>query len=252
MADLFCREDGPADAPILLLSHSLGMDHRMWEPQMPTFARHFRVVRYDTRGHGTSPVVPGGTTLDDLGREALLVMDRLGHRRFHFCGLSTGGLVGQWLAFHAADRVQRLMLCNTAARIGNADLWSKRIETVRSGGMASISGVVAERWFTESFGRRFPAVLGAARATLLATPAEGYNAVCAALRDADLRPQVAAIKAPALILAGDKDLAAPPGDGRWLAAQIPGAGFTVLSAAHLSNLERPEEFTAVAMGFLSR
>jgi 3-oxoadipate enol-lactonase len=252
MTEPFVRQDGPADAPALLLCHSLGTDHRMWESQIPAFTQHFRVVRYDLRGHGASPAPSEKTTIDDLGRDALSVMDRLGQKRFHFCGLSTGGLVGQWLALNAPERLNRLMLCNTAARIGSAEMWSQRIETVRSGGMEAVTATVADRWFTEDFGRRFPAVLGAARATLLATSPAGYNAICSVLRDADFRPRVAAIKIPTLVIAGDKDLSTPPADGRWLAQQISGAGFTVLAAAHLSNLERPDEFSAAAIRFLHR
>lgn len=245
------RFDGPSGASVLVLSNSLGTDLTMWEPQMPAFTRHFRVLRYDTRGHGASAATPGPYRIAQLGADVLALLDALGLDRVHFCGLSMGGMIGQWLGVNAGARLGRLVLCNTAALIGPADLWDKRIAAVEAGGMAAITDGVIARWFTDAFVAGHPEAVAPVRAVLEATDPAGYTAACAAVRDMDQRAAVAAITVPTLVIAGTHDLATPPADGRFLAGAIPGARYLELPAAHLSNIEDADAFTAGVLDFLA-
>lgn len=249
--ELHYRLDGPETAPVLVLSNSLGTDLGMWEPQMPVLAEHYRVLRYDTRGHGQSGLPPKPYQVDRLGRDVLTLMDGLGIDRAMFCGLSMGGMTGMWLGIHAPQRFSRLVLCNTAAKIGTPEVWNTRIATVREGGMAAILNGVIQRWFTEDFVKLHPASVKLISDMLLATAPEGYCAACAAVRDIDQREAIAAIRLPTLVIAGAHDLATPAQDGRFVADTIPGARYAELPAAHLSNVERVEEFTQLLTGFLA-
>lgn len=249
-ARLHYRVDGPPGAPALVLSHSLGADLGMWEPQVPALARERRVVRYDARGHGASPVASAPFGVADLGRDVIDLLDGLGIARASFCGLSMGGLVGQWLGLHAPRRVDRLVLCNTGARIGTAAGWDARIEAVGRDGMASLADAAIGRWFTPAFVAAAPGEVERLRRTIAATSAAGYAACCAALRDADLTAEVSRIAAPTLVIAGSEDRATPPADGRFLAERIPGARYLELPAAHLSNVEAAGRFTAAVREFL--
>jgi len=242
--------EGAADAPVLVLSNSLGTDRAMWDPQMAALRARFRVLRYDTRGHGASGVPAQPYLVDRLGRDVLALLDGCGIARAHFCGLSMGGMTGMWLGREAPARLDRLVLCNTAARIGPPEVWDKRVETVRASGMEAIVPGVIERWFTAPFRAREPAAVARIVAMLRATPPAGYVAACLAIRDMDQRAQLAAIRAPTLVIAGESDLATPAADGRFAAEQIPGARFVALAAAHLSNIEAAAEFTAALLGFL--
>ncbi|HXH02116.1 MAG TPA: 3-oxoadipate enol-lactonase [Candidatus Competibacteraceae bacterium] len=250
-ARIHYRCDGPEEAPVLVLSNSLGTDLAMWDAQIPAFTQRFRVLRYDSRGHGQSAVTPGPYTIERLARDVLGLLDGLGLARIHFCGLSMGGMVGMWLGIHAPQRVARLVLCNTAACIPPAELWNARIEAVHQGGMAAIAEAVIGRWFTPVFRAQAPAVVERVRRTLEATPAEGYVACCAAVRDMDQRAAVARITAPTLVVAGTHDTATPPADGRFLAERIAGARYLELEAAHLSNLEAETRFTEGVLTFLT-
>ena len=244
------RLDGPAGAPVVVLSNSLGSDLGMWDLQIPRLSRRLRVLRYDTRGHGQSAVPRGPYTLDDLGRDVLGLLDTLGVPRAHFCGLSMGGLTGQWLALRAPERIERLVLSDTAARVGAVDTWAARIGAVREGGVAAVTEAALSRFFTERFRARAPAVVERARAALIATPAEGYVASCEALRDADLRGEVERVRAPTLVVTGVHDPSTPPADGRFLAERIPGARYVELDAAHLANVEAADAFNDVVSEFL--
>ena len=244
------RFDGPAGAPVLMLSNSLGTDLSMWGPQVVALARSFRVLRYDTRGHGASSVTPGPYDVDRLGRDVVGLLDALAIDRVHFCGLSLGGVTGMWLGIHAPDRLRSLALCNTAAHIGSSDLWNARIERVREGGMAAIAQGVIERWFTPGFLTREPDTAAAMRRMLERASAEGYIAGCAAVRDMDQREAIAGIRVPALVIAGAHDTATPAADGRFLAAQIPAARYVEIDAAHLSNIEQVQPFTSALLSFL--
>jgi 3-oxoadipate enol-lactonase len=243
--------DGDASAPVLVLAHSLGADLTMWDAQVAALSRTFRVLRFDTRGHGGSTVVPSACDIATLAGDALGLLDRLGIARAHFCGLSLGGMVGIWLAAHAPKRIDRLVLANTAAQLGPRQNWDARIAAVRAGGMAAIADTVISRWFTPEFSHREPQTIAKIRATILATPPEGYAACAAAVRDMDQRADLAAIRAPTLVIAGRHDPATPPALGHAIADAIPGASYAELDAAHLSNVEAADAFNATVLGFLS-
>ena len=247
----FYRYDGPGDAPLLLLSNSLGTDHSMWEMQMPVFTRHFRVLRYDSRGHGASAVPAGPYTIEDLGQDVLHLYAALGIAQAHYCGVSMGGMVGMWLAAHAPEHVDRLVLSNTAARLGPPQTWDARIEAVRAGGMPAIVPAVLARWFTASFMSRTPGVIDHMRQVLTDTPAEGYIACCEAIRDMDQRAILSRIRAPTLVISGALDVATPPADGHFLATSIAGARYLELAAAHLTNIEAAESCTDAIVHFLA-
>jgi 3-oxoadipate enol-lactonase len=243
--------EGPEDAPVLVMANSLGTTLNMWDDQAPALRERFRLLRYDHRGHGGSPVPPGPYSIGDLGRDVLALLDRLGVERFSFCGLSIGGMVGMWLASEAPERVERLVLCFTSAQLGPPDAWETRARTVRSEGVSAISGAVLERWFTPAFHRERPEVVGWARGMLEATPAEGYAGCCEAIRDMDLRGRLGKITAPTLVIAGADDPATPPEHGELIRDSIPDARLVVVErAAHLANVERPGEITRHILGFL--
>jgi 3-oxoadipate enol-lactonase len=247
---LHYRFDGAADAPVLMLSNSLGTDLSMWDAQMPSLSRHFRVLRYDSRGHGQSTVIAGPYTLEQLAGDALSLLDSLNIERVRFCGLSMGGMVGMWLAVHAPERIDRLVLSNTAALIGPPELWNTRIETVRGGGMQAVTEAVIGRWFNQAFTARAPQAVEVIRRMLLDTPAEGYTACCAAIRDMDQRDTVARIEAPTLVIAGTHDVSTTPANARFLVERIAGARYVELDAAHLSNIGASEQFTDTVLKFL--
>ena len=243
--------EGREDAPVLVLSNSLGTDLGMWAPQMPALLQHFRVLRHDARGHGQSDVAPGPYTIAQLGGDVLALMDQLGIARAHFCGLSMGGMIGMWLGTHHASRLNRLVLCNTAAKIGTHDTWNPRIAKVEAEGMASVVDTVLDRWFTPGFRQRAPEQVAVVRDMLLRTAPTGYNANCAAVRDMDQRAEVTSISVPTLVIAGTHDGSTPAADGRAVADAIPGARYVELDAAHLSNWEQTEQFTEALVGFLT-
>ena len=239
-------------APVLVFSNSLGTDFSMWDPQMAELQRHFHILRYDTRGHGQSSVTPGDYTIEQLGRDVLALLDSLGLDRVHFCGLSMGGMVGIWLGIHAPNRLRRLVLCNTAARIGTKDTWNTRIATVRKDGMKAVAAAVIERWFTPEFRTTSAEKVARAQQMLENSTPEGYAASCAAIRDMDQRETVAQIKAPTLVIYGGKDPVTPAADAHFLAERISGAVEVELAAAHLSNVEQADAFTEAVSRFLSR
>lgn len=242
--------DAGADAPVLMLSHSLGADLSMWDAQIDPFRQAFRVLRYDARGHGASAVTPGPCRIETLGRDALGLLDALSIKVAHFCGLSMGGQVAQWLAIHAPARVGQLVICNSAALIGTTELWNGRIAAVRAGGMAAIVDAVLGRWFTARFHETSPEVVSAMRRVILATPADGYVAACSAIRDADLRSGLHSIGARTLIVAGKDDQSTPVSDAQFLREHIAAAQYLELDAAHISNIEQSARFSAAVFGFL--
>lgn len=244
------RFDGPDHAPVLVMAHSLGIHHGLWDPQLPALGARFRLLRYDSRGHGQSEVTPGPYTIERLGRDVVDLLDGLGIERADFCGLSIGGAVGIWLALSAPGRLRRLVLANTAARIGTAEIWTARIDAVRAGGVAAVAPAQVERWFTPTFRDRAPETVDRVRQMLLATPTEGYLAACAALRDMDARDQVARVSLSTLVISGTHDATAPPAGGQFLAGHIPGARYLELPAAHLSNIEAADRFGAAVIEFL--
>jgi len=250
-AKLAHRFDGPGDGPVLVLASSLGATNRMWESQVPALAERFRVLRYDTRGHGESDVTPGPYTVGDLGEDVLALLDELGIERVSFCGLSLGGLTGMWLARNAPGRIDRLVL--SSAHIPPAEMWTERARVVRADGTAEIAEAVVGRWFTPMFAEAHPDVVAAYRAMVASTPPEGYASCAEAVGAWDFRSELAKISAPTLVIAGAEDPATPPEHGRYLAEHIAGARLVVLdAAAHLANVEQPEAFTAAVLDFLTK
>jgi 3-oxoadipate enol-lactonase len=250
-ARLHCRWDGPAEGPVLVLSHSLGASLAMWEPQVEPFGARFRLLRYDTRGHGASSVPAGPYTIGQLGADVLRLLDAHRVERASFCGLSMGGTVGMWLGAHAADRIERLVLCNTSPWFGPPGAFDARIDAARREGLAGLVDGILERWFTPAFRAADPATVQRIRETVLATPVAGYVACCEALRDLDEREDLARIRAPTLVIAGSHDPTSPPGAALAIAAAIPGARCVELPAAHLSNLGAAAAFNASVLGFLA-
>jgi 3-oxoadipate enol-lactonase len=242
--------EGPADAPVLMMSNSLGTDLHMWDPQAAAFAEHFRLVRYDRRGHGQSGVPKGPYSMEMLGRDALAVMDALGLKRVNWCGLSMGGMVGQWLGANAPDRIDRLILSNTHSYYPDKPMWEDRIKMVREKGLAGAVDGTMERWFTKEFRDRAPDKIGMMRAMFLKTQADGFIGCCEAIRDMDLRPTHERITAPTLVIVGLKDPATPPAAGEEIQQRIKGAKLAGLDAAHISNLEQPQVYIDTVLGFL--
>jgi 3-oxoadipate enol-lactonase len=244
------RLEGKRELPVLVLSNSLGTDLSLWDAQMPAFTQHFRVLRYDSYGHGASTFSAGEFKIDRLGQDVVKLLDLLEIGTISFCGLSVGGIVGQWLALNAAKRLAKVVLCNTSAHIGTAEGWNARIDAVRKGGIASISKDVLERWFTPPFHEREPGTVDRFRKILEATPPGSYTATCAAIRDTDLRREVSKIRTQTLVVAGTQDKATPPEGGRFLAKQIIGSRYVEFDTAHLSNVELPQRFSEEVLKFL--
>lgn len=242
-ARIWYAVEGRDSAPPVLLVHSLGTSHELWDEQMPALRTSFRVIRYDMRGHGRSAPWSGELTIAQLGGDALAVLDAAGAPDAAVCGISIGGVTGIWLAQHASRRVKRLVLANTAARIGTSEGWSERMRTVREQGMEKTASDAMERWFTSGFRTRRPDVVARFQAIARSCPLESYVAACAALRDADLRRDLHRVVVPTLVIAGSEDPSTTVADGRYLRDNIPNAELEVLEAAHLSNVERPAEFT---------
>jgi len=246
----YYRWDGDSDKPILLLSNSLGTNLTMWDPQIPDFAKHFRVLRYDPRGHGRSSVPPGPYSIQQLGTDVIALLDKLGIEKCCFCGLSMGGIIGQWLGVNAPERLTKLVLCNTAAKIGTPEGWNARIDLVLKNGVEAVIPAVLERWFTSAFQESAPDVVTRTRAMLQATNSAGYAAACAAVRDMDQRESVRRVAVKTLVVAGTYDPVTPPADAQYLADSIPGASYVELPAAHLSNIEAAEKFNSAVINFL--
>jgi 3-oxoadipate enol-lactonase len=237
--------------PAVVFTHSLGSDHRMWDLQVAALKSQYFIVAIDNIGHGESDVVAGDYSIPDMAAAVLSVADAAELTQFHYCGLSVGGITGQWLGVHHADRLLSLTLSNTAAKIGAAEVWDERIGTAQSLGMGALVDGVIARWFSPGFADAHPEQFAVARSTLLATDPNGYAGVCAALRDGDLRDAVGAITVPTLVIGGLSDQAAPIEQTRWLHGEIAGSRILELDAAHLSNLDRAAEFTAALDRFLA-
>jgi len=244
------RCDGERSRPTVVLSNSLGTDLSMWDAQAAVLATRFHVVRYDTRGHGASSATPGPYTIELLGRDVLALLDHLDIERAHFVGLSMGGVIGQWLGAHAPDRLDRLVLANTASKIGTPEGWQARAAAVRAEGMNEIAAGSPGRWFTPEFVARQPVVVGSMQKTLRTLVPEGYAACCEALAAADLTQDARSVAAPTLVIAGSADPVTTVADAQLLAAAIAGAAVVTLPASHLSNIEAPDRFSDAVLPFL--
>ncbi|MFC4931571.1 3-oxoadipate enol-lactonase [Massilia sp. GCM10023247] len=251
---LHYRCDGERGRPTVVLSNSLGTDLTMWDAQASVLATRFNVVRYDTRGHGgsvgQSGATPGPYTIELLGRDVLALLDHLDVERAHFVGLSMGGVIGQWLGAHAPERLHKLVLANTASKIGTEEGWRARAASVRACGMADIAAGSPGRWFTPAFVERQAVVVGTMQKTVRGLDPEGYAACCEALAVADLGQDLERIAAPTLVIAGADDPVTTVADGAALVAAIKGARLATLPASHLSNIEAPDRFTQAVTSFL--
>lgn len=245
------RVDGPEHGVPLLLCHSIGTTLDVWASQVDRFARTFRTVRYDARGHGGSSAPPGEYTIGDLGRDAITVLEAVDAGPAHIVGISMGGLTAMWLAVHAPDRVRSLVLANTAARLGTRARWTERIATVHADGMAAIAEMAVPVWFSPPFREAHSGTVDAVRRMVASCSPEGYAGCCSVLREADLREDIGRIGVPTLIIAGAADEATPPADADEMCARIPRATIVTLDAAHLSNVEQPDRFTHHVEAFLS-
>ena len=250
-ARIYYQLEGPETAPVLVFSNSLGTDVSLWDGQATEMAKTFRVLRYDKRGHGRSSSPAGPYSIETLGGDLIALLDFLHFDKVNFCGLSIGGQTGMWLGANAGARLGKLILCNTAAKIGTLESWNLRIDTVRKNGMKFIAPAVIERWFTESFRAKQPAEVTSIQRVLEGLDVEGYLGCAAAVRDFDFREQLGGIRVPTLVISGAHDPAATSADGRWAANRIPGAKYVELDTAHLSNIEQRERFTAEIGGFLA-
>jgi 3-oxoadipate enol-lactonase/4-carboxymuconolactone decarboxylase len=247
----YYRDEGQDGRPVLLLSHSLGQDHSMWDQQVGAWLPHLRIIRYDTRGHGASAAPAGDYTIERLGRDALAVADAAGVGRFAWCGLSMGGMIGTWLAVNEPDRVTHAILANTSPRLTDPQGMESRRVSVLGGGMTAVAGMVMGRFFSPESLQSGSAAVASARRTLLATSPVGYAGCCAAIRDMDQRDALAAIRVPTLIVNGTRDISLPwDPHGLLLSQSIAGSRVVHVDAAHLSNLERPRTFARAVLDFL--
>ena len=241
---------GPEGAPALMLSNSLGTNLHMWDEQVPEWSKHFRVVRYDRRGHGKSGAPKGPYSMERFGRDVLAVADALKVKKFNWCGLSMGGMVGQWLGANAPDRVNKLVLSNTNFHYADKGPWNDRIKLVQEKGLGELVDPNMERWFTAGFRARAPQSIARMKEMFLATSPIGYVASCEAIRDMDFTASNTRINAPTLVIVGKQDPATPPAAGEAIAKQIKGAKVAALDAAHISNMEQPKLYAETVVNFL--
>lgn len=242
---------GGSDKPMLVLSNSIGTTMRMWDRQIPRLSEHFHVVRFDTRGHGASDVPAGAYSLDRLGRDVIELLDTLGIEKAHFLGLSLGGFIGQWLGIHAPDRLDRLILSNTASYLGPAAQWDERIAAVlHANDMTKIAAMFLANWFPAHMLEAKMPVVEEFRAMLLATSRQGLAGSYAVVRDTDLRRTIALINRPTLVIGGQHDTVTLASHSEAIAATIPGAKLLMLPSVHLPNIEYPEDFTQAVVSFL--
>ena len=246
------RIDGPSDRPALILSNSIGTTLHMWDRQIAELARRYRVIRYDTRGHGASGVPPGAYSLDRLGLDVVELMDELRIQKAHFLGLSLGGYVGQWLGIHAPERIDRLILANTASYLGPTSRWDEAIRAVlRAPDMKETAETFLRNWFPPKWLESKAPVVDEFRSMLLATDRHGLAGAWAVVRDSDLRRTIALISRPTLVIAGRHDTVTAASHSEAIAATVPGARLVVLPAVHLSNVEYPDEFIEAVNDFLT-
>ena len=249
--DIFYVTQGHREHPALLFSNSLGTDHSMWQAQADVLSQQFYVIRYDTRGHGQSASPSGPYHLAQLGQDVLALLDFLEIQTAHFCGLSMGGVTGQWLGIHAGQRLKKLVIANSAAKVGTTEGWLSRAASVRADGLGSIADSAAGRWFTPAFAEACPQKVMALSEHLRHESTEGYASCCEALAEADLREHISTIRTPTLIIAGQQDPVTTEADARWMQQQIAGSHLVLFAASHISNIEDEQSFTQALSTFLS-
>jgi 3-oxoadipate enol-lactonase len=241
---------GPENAPVLMLSNSLGTDLSMWDDQAGELAKHFRLIRYDRRGHGKSGTTKGPYSFDRFGRDIVGIIDALKVKTMNWCGLSMGGMDGQWLGANAPTRVDKLILSNTHYYYPDQAFWTGRIKFVQEKGLAALVDANMERWFTPGFRQRAPETIARMKTIFLATNPDGYTACCEAIATMDFRASNPRVTAPTLVIVGAQDAATPPVAGETIAQQIKGAKVASVDAAHIANVEQPQAYTKTVLDFL--
>jgi len=244
--------DGEAGAPVVMLSNSLASRLAMWDAQVPALlGAGFQVLRYDTRGHGASSVPAAPWRVADLAQDAVNLLDALGIATVHFCGLSLGGMTGQWLGTHHRERLRSLALCATTAFAGPPEVWRERIALVEAGGMAAVADPTINRWFTAAGQQAMPAAIAPIREAILATPVAGYTGCGGAIAEMDQRESISVIRTPTLVMVGADDPSTPVAASEFLQQQIPGAELVVIpESMHLFNVEKAAAFNASLLTFL--
>ena len=242
--------EGDASKPVLMFCNSLGTNLHMWDGQMPEALKHFRVVRYDRRGHGKSDVPAGPYNMEMLGRDALSVLDAAKVEKTNWCGLSMGGMVGQWMGANARDRVEKLVLSNTHYFYADKQPWNDRIKFARDNGLEKLSGPQMERWFTKGFRESNTGAINKVVKMFVETKLDGFLGCCEAVRDMDFRKSTPTITAPVMVIVGGKDPATLPEYGEEIHKMVKGSKITSLDAAHLSNIEQPKAYTDTVLNFL--
>ena len=242
---------GDSSNPAIIFSNSLGTSYHMWQPQIDALQNDYFIICYDTRGHGQSFAPTGPYSLDQLGQDVINLLDYLNIDKAFFCGISMGGMTGQWLAINYPDRFHHLMLCNTAAKIGNEAAWTERAQLVREQGLEPIAATAASRWFTAEFINTHPDVVKALSDALAAGSSEGYASCCEALSVADTREQLKNIRVPVTVLSGTEDPVTTVADGQYMVDHIPNAKLAIIDASHISNIEQPEIFNQLIQQHLS-
>ncbi len=249
---VYSEVTGRPDAPALVLSGSLGTDLTIWDPVVPHLADDFRVIRYDHRGHGRSPVPPGPYTIDDLGSDVIAMLDTLGVGRAHVAGVSLGGMVGLWLAAQAPERVAGLVAMCTSAHLEPHSVWAERARLVEEQGTGAVADTLMGRWFTPRFREERPQVVADVRRSLLATSARGYAACCRAIESMDLRPLLPLVETDVLVVAAADDPATPRPHAELIASAVPRGRVRDVPGAHLACVETPELIAEIVLGHLGR
>lgn len=250
-AEINYQTFGDASNPAIVFSNSLGTKYSMWQVQIEHFQKDHFVICYDTRGHGQSSAPQGPYTIDQLGQDVVNLLDHLNIQKTDFCGISMGGLTGQWLAIHKPEYFNHVIVCNTAAKIGQEQAWNDRAKLVREQGLQPIAATAASRWFTERFIQSLAAVVESLSNDLAAGSAEGYASCCEALAKADLREELKNISVPVLVIAGQQDPVTTIADGQFMVDRIPDSQLAEINASHISNIEQPEAFNDILKTFLN-
>ena len=250
-AEINYQTFGDVSKPALVFSNSLGTKYSMWQPQIDALQDDFFVICYDTRGHGASSAPQGPYCIEQLGQDVINLLDHLNIEKANFCGISMGGLTGQWLAIYQPERFNRVIVCNTAAKIGQEQAWLDRAALVREQGLDPIAATAASRWFTEPFIQSNTAVLESLSNDLAAGSAEGYASCCEALAKADLRDELKNIPIPILVIAGTKDPVTTVADAQFMINHIQKSAMFEIDASHISNIEQPEIFTTAVQKFIN-
>ena len=251
-AEINYQTFGDASQPAIIFSNSLGTQFNMWQPQISFFEKKFYVICYDTRGHGASSAPQGPYSIEQLGTDVVHLLDHLNIQKASFCGISMGGLTGQWLAIHHPERFNHVIVCNTAAKIGQEQAWNDRAQLVREQGLKPIAETAASRWFTEPFIRSNTAIVESLSNDLGAGSPEGYASCCEALAKADVREQLKNITIPTLVVAGQKDPVTTVADAQYIINHVRSSSLFEINASHISNIEQPKAFNQAIFSFLQQ